>query len=177
MASSLISVYPDWEQHSARLRDGVRMLSTEQLAIAAGPQHAPIWALAAHTAGARVYWLCGVFQEPGAETTPWHSPLTDDGWEDDLSHPRSGDELAWALDTTWEIVRGCLERWTTDDLERTAARTREDGARQVHTRASILNRLFTHEAYHAGEISQLLGVHDLAAIDIWAKPWIPEAST
>jgi uncharacterized damage-inducible protein DinB len=174
--TNLTSVYPDWDQHNARIRDGVRGLTDQQLAISAGPDHAPIWALAAHTAGTRVYWLCGVFGEAGAETTPWHSPLTDEGWEDDLSHPRSGDELAWVLDTTWEIVRGCLERWTTDDLELAAVRTRDDGAIQRHTRASILNRLFTHEAYHAGEISQLMGVHGLDAIDIWAKPWIPEAA-
>ena len=172
VARSLTTAFPDWPQHAARLRDGVRNLSADQLALSAGPDHAPIWALAAHTAGTRVYWLCGVFGQPGAETTPWHNPLTDEGWEDDLSHPRSGDELAWALDASWTIIEGCLARWTVDDLELTASRTREDGLVQVHTRASILDRVFTHEAYHAGEISQLLGAHGLPAIDLWAKPWV-----
>jgi uncharacterized damage-inducible protein DinB len=168
---SVASIYPDWRQHAERLRDGVVGLTSEQLAIRAGPDHAPIWALAAHVAGARAYWLCGLFEVPGAERTPWKHPLTDDGWEDDESHPRSPEELRWALDSTWEVIEDCLEHWTIDGLQSTATRLRADGMRQIHTRASILNRLFTHEAFHAGDISQLLGLHGLEAIDIWAKPW------
>ena len=173
MASSVATIYPDWQQHATRLRDGVVGLRAEELAIRAGPEHAPIWALAAHVAGTRVYWLCGVFGEPGADRTPWPDPLADDGWEDDESHPRSGEELRWALDSSWEVIRGCLERWPIEELGLTATRSRPDGMRQVHTRASILNRVFTHEAFHAGDISQLLGVHHLEPIDLWAKPWTP----
>ena len=169
--TTAVALYPDWNQHAERLRDGVVGLSAEQLAIRAGPEHAPIWALAAHVAGTRAYWLCGVFEEPGADRTPWTNPLIDDGWEDDESHPRSGAELRWALDSTWDVIASCLERWPIDELERTATRLRPDGMRQVHTRASILNRLFTHEAFHAGDISQLLGLHHLEPIDLWAKSW------
>ena len=39
--------------------------------------------------------------------------------------------------------------------------------RQVHSRASILQRLLTHEAYHCGELSQTLGIHGLPQIDLW----------
>ena len=38
-----------------------------QLALRAGPEHGAIWQLAAHAAGARVFWLCHVFGEPGVE--------------------------------------------------------------------------------------------------------------
>ena len=38
---------------------------------------------------------------------------------------------------------------------------------QVHSRASILQRLLTHEAYHCGELSQTLGVNGLPQIDLW----------
>lgn len=167
MATPLASLYPDWPQHAGRLRDGVRKLTPDQLALRAGPDHAPIWALAAHVAGARVYWLCGVFEEPGADTTPWPNPLTDPGWEDQEA-PRSADEVTAALDASWAIVAGCLDRWSIDDRVAVAVRIRADGQRQVHTRASVLNRLFTHDAFHAGEISQLLGLHGLPAIDLWA---------
>jgi uncharacterized damage-inducible protein DinB len=172
MARPLTSVYPDWEQHSNRFRDAVRDLTPDQLAISAGPEHGAIWQLAAHTVGTRVYWLCGVFGEPGAETTPWPDPLNGIGWEDVPDHPRSGEELAWAFDVTWAIVAATLERWTMDDLERTETRRREDGLVQVHTRASVLNRCFTHEAFHAGEVSQLLGVHGIGSIELWSKPWV-----
>lgn len=119
-------------------------------------------------AAAEAVPLCGVFEEPGAEQTPFTEPLTGLGWEDDEAHPRSGEELAWALDSTWEVVRDCLERWTADDLDRTAVRVR-DGVTYLYSRASVLNRLCSHDAFHAGEISQLLGRHDLPPIDLWAR--------
>jgi uncharacterized damage-inducible protein DinB len=161
-------LFPDWPQYATRLRAAVAGLNADQLAIRAGPEHGQVWALAAHTAGARVYWLCGVFEQPGAERTPFTEPLTGLGWEDDPSHPRSAEELAWALDSSWEVVRDCLERWTVDSLAEEAVRALGD-VQQVHTRASILNRLLSHDAFHAGEISQLLGLHGLPPIDLWAR--------
>jgi uncharacterized damage-inducible protein DinB len=161
-------LYPDWPQYEARIRDAVKDLTPDQLALRAGPQHAPIWALAAHVAGTRVYWLCGVFGEPGAERTPFPDAASGVGWEDDLDHPRSGAELALALDATWEVVRDCLGRWRPADLERTATRTVR-GIERIHTRASVLDRLISHDAFHAGEISQLLGLHGLPPIDLWVQ--------
>ena len=170
MTRALADLYPDWPQYAERLREAVADLDERALALRAGPGHDPIWALAAHTAGARLYWVCGVFEQPGAETTPFGDPLSSFGWEDDKDHPRSGAELAWALDSTWAVIAEVLGRWTTDDLDRTAVRMTMDGTPQVMTRASMLNRLHSHDAFHAGEISQLLGLHDLPPIDLWRRP-------
>ena len=163
-------LYRDWPQYAERLRDGVAGLSAQQLALRAGPEHGTIWQLAAHVAGARAYWLCGVFGQPGAEGTPFTEPLTGFGWEDEPDHPRTGDELRWALDSSWAVVRDCLARWPIDSLGETATRLFDDGRSQLHTRASVLNRLFSHDAFHAGEISQLLGLHGLPEIDLWVRP-------
>ncbi len=167
MDRSVAVLYPDWPRYAARIRDAVKGLGPDGLALRAGPEHAPIWALAAHVAGSRVYWLCGVFEEPGADRTPFPDVTTGVGWEDDPDHPRSGEELAEALDSSWSVVQDCLERWTTDDLARTAART-IDGVTVGHTRASVLDRLMSHDAFHAGEISQLLGRDGLPGIELWA---------
>lgn len=164
---SIRHLYADWTQYRARLVDGIRDLTDEQLAIRAGPDHAPIWALAAHCAGVRVYWLCGVLGEPGAGSTPFPDPWAD-GWEDDLGHPRSAAELVTALETTDAIIERILDTWTPADLE--VEFERAWGATvQLHTRRSILLRLLSHDAFHSGEISQLLGLHDLPAIDLWAR--------
>lgn len=157
-------LYPDWPQYARRLREGVAGLSAEQLALRAGPQHGQVWQLAAHTAGARVFWLCEVFGEPAS-----FEPSDAMDWEDDETRPRSADELRWVLDASWQVVADCLARWTIDSLGETAERTLGDGRRQPHSRASVLNRLFSHDAFHAGEISQLLGLHGLPAIDLWAR--------
>jgi uncharacterized damage-inducible protein DinB len=142
--------YHMWPQYNRRLREVVAAMTNEQLV--------------GHTAAMRVYWLCDVIGEPGAETTPFGAEISD--WADDLDHPRGADELADALDSTFRIVEACLDRWTTAMLTDQIQRD-YDGTIQVHTRSSILQRLLTHEAYHCGELSQTLGIHGLPQIDLW----------
>jgi hypothetical protein len=166
MSTPATVLYPDWPRYNARLRDAVAGLGPEALAWRAGPDNAPLWALAAHAAGARAFWLCGWFGAPGAARTPFPDPLGGSGWEDDLDHPRTGAELAWALDSTFEVVLDCLARWTAEDLGVTVSRT-IGGRLREHSRASVLNRLCSHDAFHAGEISQLLGAHGLPGIELW----------
>jgi len=163
--STIRTVFDMWPQYDRRLREVVGALSAEQLAIRPSPERWPIWATVGHTAIGRVYWLCHVIGEPGWESTPF-DPTWEDGWEDDLDHPRGADELVGALDSTWRILEGCLDRWTLDMLPGPIQRE-INGTTQVHTRGSILQRLFTHEAYHCGELSQTLGIHGLPQIDLW----------
>ena len=93
---SVAGLYRWWSQYNSRLVEAIRPLSDEQLRLRAGPGNWPIWALAAHTAGARVYWLCGVFKEKGAETTPFTDPASGYGWEDEPDKPRSAGEVVGA---------------------------------------------------------------------------------
>ena len=58
--------YDRWPQYERRLVDSIRDLTSEQLALRAAPEHWPVWAIASHVAGTRVYWLCDVLGEPGA---------------------------------------------------------------------------------------------------------------
>jgi uncharacterized damage-inducible protein DinB len=162
---SIRRFYDRWPQYNRRLTEVVGAMTGEQLAIRPGPDVDPIWATVGHTAGARTYWLCTVLGEPGAETTPWPNSNVE-GWEDDLSRPRTAAELVMALETTWAIIDGILDRWTPDMLDETVER-RSGDAIQVHSRASIVQRLLTHEAYHCGELSQTLGIHGLPQIDLW----------
>jgi uncharacterized damage-inducible protein DinB len=163
------SLFPDWPQYAGRIRDAVKDLTAEQLALRAGPEHAQIWQLAAHVAGTRVYWLCGRFGEPGAEATPWKRPLEDDGWEDDESQPRSGSELEWALDSSWGVIAASLDRWSVNDLAVTVQVPTAAGGMRTMSRASVLNRAMSHDSFHGGEISQLLGLHHLPPIDLWIR--------
>ena len=165
MSASIRPFYDMWPQYNRRLRDVIGAMSDEQLAIRPSNDAWPIWATVGHTAAGRVYWICHVIGEPGAETTPFADPDWD-GWEDDLDHPRSADELVGALDSTWALIDGCLDRWTPDILADEIERE-YDGATQIHTRGSVLQRLLTHDAYHCGELSQTLGIHGLPQIDLW----------
>jgi uncharacterized damage-inducible protein DinB len=157
--------YDRWPQYNRRLTEIVGAMTNEQLAIRPAPERWPIWATVGHTAGARVYWLCAILGEPGADTTPF-DPTSDAGWEDDLDRPRGAEELVMALDTTWAIIDRTLDRWTPEMLGEEVERRYGDQP-QRHSRASILQRLLTHEAYHCGELSQTLGIEGLPQIDLW----------
>ncbi|MEA2623836.1 MAG: hypothetical protein QOH61_2746 [Chloroflexota bacterium] len=163
---SIRRFYDRWPQYNRRLTEIVGAMTEEQLAIEPGPERWPVWATVAHTAGARNYWLGGVLGEPGSDSTPWPDALSWDGWEDHLDQPRTAGELVTALDTTWAIVDGVLDRWTPEMLDEEMERFYGD-QRQLHSRASILQRLLTHDAYHCGELSQTLGIAGLPQIDLW----------
>ena len=158
-------LFKGWQLQNERLVAALRPLTREQLALEVGSPTWPIWASASHIAGVRPYWLCTVFGEPGAETTPF-AGMSDAGWEDDLSHPRSAAELVGALESTWRIVERTLATWTPESLGQEARRVR-GGEVQLHTRQSVLLRLITHDAYHSAEISLTLGSAGLGAIDLW----------
>ena len=162
---SIRPFYDRWPQYNRRLTEIVRAMSDEQLAIRPAPNLWPIWATVGHDAGVRVYWLCTILGEPGAEATPF-DPQADEGWEDDLDHPRGAADLVLALDSTWAIIDRCLDLWTPAMLDETVERFYGE-ERQVHSRASILQRLLTHDAYHCGELSQTLGINGLPQIDLW----------
>jgi uncharacterized damage-inducible protein DinB len=170
---SLEAFYGDWRDYNRRMVEHLRGLSSDGLALRSAPGHAhwPIWAIAAHAAGTRVFWLCHVFGEPGADRTPFRDP-TGLGWEDELEVVRSGEEVALAWEATWAVVQGCLDRWTPEALSETFRRV--EGERvEVHSRQSILLRLITHEAYHSGEIALIEGIHGRPQLDPWpGREWL-----
>ena len=65
-------------------------------------------------------------------------------------------------------MRGVAKTKLTPDMLTLEVRREYAGQVQVHSRASILQRMFSHEAYHCGELSQTLGIHGLPQIDLWA---------
>ncbi len=109
--------YSEWPTFNRRLRDVVAALTAEQLAIQPGPDRWPLWATVGHLACQRVFWLCDYAGEPGADTTRFTNAGYDCPGDDDLEHVLSPADLTEALDATFRIVEGCLDRWTYDMLE------------------------------------------------------------
>ena len=72
MSTSTIRPFYDmWPQYNRRLREVIAVMTDEQLATSPSPDRLPVWATVGHTAAMRVYWICHVIGEPGAETTPF----------------------------------------------------------------------------------------------------------
>ena len=163
-------LYEGWMRVQQRLVTRLPLLSDADLALGGSGGGWPVWAIVSHIAGGRAYWLCTVCGERGLETTPFTNPAIE-GWEDALDVPRGGGELMEAIESTWRIVESCLERWTPRMLDVAFERVRGEDV-QRHTRSSVLTRLVMHDAFHAGEVSQILGQNGLPSLD----PWEPASS-
>jgi len=173
MSNSIRPAYSMWAQYNQRLRGVVAELTEEQLALTHGghgpggpARDWPIWATVGHAACQRVFWLCDFGGESGADTTRFTNASNDCPGDDDLENVLDADQLVDALDSTFAIVERCLDSWTLGMLD-VVIRRDDYGPDWVHTRGSVLQRVFSHDIYHCGELSQTLGSHGLAQIDLW----------
>ncbi len=158
--------YSQWPKYQRRLRDAVATLTDEQLARRPGPDRWPLWATIGHTACQRVFWLCDFAGEPGAETTRFTNAGFDCPGDDDLEHVLDAAELVEALDSTFRIVEGVLDRWTVASLDEVLRRPDWD-ASWVHPRGAVIQRVFSHDVYHCAEVNEILGANGLPQIDLW----------
>ena len=158
--------YSKWPDYNRALRALVAGMTEEQLAMRPSPDRWPLWATIGHAACQRVFWLCDFAGEPGADTTPFTNAGYDCPGDDDLEHVLSGDALGAALDSTFRIVETCLDRWTVDMLDEEIRRPDWDET-WVHTRGSVIQRVFSHDVYHIAELNEALGVAGLPQVDLW----------
>ena len=158
--------YNKWPDYNRRLRDVVGSLTEEQLTMRPSPDRWPIWASVGHLACQRVFWFCDFAGEPGADTTRFTNAGYDCPGDDDLEHVLGAAELVEALDTTFRIVEACLDRWTIDMLADEIHRPDWD-ASWVHTRGSVVQRVFSHDVYHCAELNEILGTAGLPLVDLW----------
>jgi hypothetical protein len=167
-APTIRPAFSMWPQYNRRLRNVVAAMTVDQLALAPAPERWPVWATVGHLACQRVFWLCDFAGEPGVETTPFPDAARNCPGDDDLEHPWTAEQLVEALDSSFRIVETCLDRWTLPMLAE-ELRREDYGPGWVHTRGEIIQKLFTHDAYHCGELSQTLGIAGLRQIELWER--------
>jgi uncharacterized damage-inducible protein DinB len=158
--------FSNWPEYNRRLVAAVAGLTDRQLAIQPSPDAWPIWATVGHLACQRVFWFCDFAGEPGADTTRFTDAGHNCPGDDDLEHPLTAAELVEALESTFRIVDRCLDRWTLESLDEVLRRP-EWGDDWVHTRGAILQRIFSHDAWHAADVSGALATAGLAQVDLW----------
>ena len=168
--TGLGAFYEGWAKHQRLVLDAVRGLTGEQLDLRDAPQQWAVWQLASHVAGSRAYWFHDILGEGDASvrdlfrierpTVPGVS-VDEAGWEDDEGHPRTAAELVEGLERTWGLVDDCLRRWTPQDLE-----LRFERGGRTHHRGWIVWHVLEHDIHHGGEISQILGSHELPGLDM-----------
>lgn len=158
--------YSLWPQVNRSLREVVAAMTDEQLAIRPSPERWPLWATVGHLACQRVFWLCDFAGEPGAESTPFTNAAYSCPGDEDLEHVLGAGELVAALDSTFRIVEGCLDRWTLDLLDEVIRHPEWDGS-WVRSRGSVIQRVFTHDIAHCAELNEALGIAGLPQVELW----------
>ena len=164
--TSILPAYSSWPRLNRVLRDTVSTLTDERLARQPSPERWPLWATIGHAACQRVFWLCVFAGEPGAETTPFPNSGYSCPGDEDLEHVLNADQLGEALDSTFRIIEGCLDRWTAESLDDVIRHPVGNESRE-HTRGWILQRVFMHDVYHCAELNEVLGIAGLPLVDVW----------
>lgn len=158
----LAPFYKGWDNYQQLLVHALTPLSPEQLALSAAPHLRSIGMNAAHIIGARAGWLHYVLKEGDENLTTLNK-------RDEPGQPaRTAAELVSGLETTWQVIQDALQRWTIADLDDVLHDTGENGEEieEDFTRQWVIWHLIEHDLHHGGEISFVLGMHGLAAIEL-----------
>lgn len=156
----LFSFYKGWDAYQELLLKAIAPLSTEQLNLRAAPHLRSIGENTAHIIGTRVGWFHMLMGEGDAEEI---APM--DTWDLPGAPERSATELVRGLEATWQMIQNTLNRWTPADLEHVFVRTRGEEEERF-SRQWVIWHVIEHDLHHGGEVSLMLGMHNLAAPDL-----------
>ena len=158
--STLDVIYTNWQLHQKKLRDCIAPLTAEQLMLQPAAHMWPLGQILQHIISVRAGWFSGTLQEEDQAMTEYME------WGQRDSPARSAQELMRGLDETWAFIETRLQRWTDVDTAQTFPDEWEDG--QVHqiSRSWVIYHVMEHDLHHGGEVSLILGMHDLPGPDL-----------
>ena len=157
---STASYYKGWDNYQQHLAHALAPLSTEQLTLRAAPHLRSVGIIATHIIGARARWLHFVLREGGEDL------IAIGEWDRPGEPARSAADLVSGLEATWRVIQAALQRWTAADLEEILHDTDDNGEEETFTRQWVIWHLIEHDVHHGGELSFVLGMHNLPAIDL-----------
>jgi uncharacterized damage-inducible protein DinB len=158
--STLEVMYENWRVYGEKLRNAIAPLTDEQLLLQGAAHMWPLGQIVQHIISVRAGWFSGTLQEDDEAMNGYMS------WGQRDSPARSGEELARGLDETWAFIRACLLRWTPADCARTFPDQADDGEVYEVSRSWVIYHVMEHDLHHGGEVSLLLGMKGLQAIEL-----------
>ena len=158
---SLQSVYHGWDGFQASLVRAIDPLSPEQLAWRQRPEDRSVGEIAAHIAFGRVDW----FQRMGA---PRSADLAQRIAAVDQAAVATDAAaiVAWLADT-WQMVEETLTQWTVEDLAVTYPHPYR-GTLYAVSRQWTIWRILSHDIYHGGQLTVLLGAQGIEPFELAA---------
>jgi hypothetical protein len=86
-------------------------------------------------------------------------------WGKRESPARSAVDLVRGLDDTWAFIEARLQRWTPAECAQTFPDEWEGATYEV-SRSWVIYHVMEHDLHHGGEISLILGMNGLQALDL-----------
>lgn len=160
-APGLTPFYKGWDNYQRQLVDVIAPLSAEQLELSAAPHLRPVFMLAQHIVTVRAGWFYFVLKKELPELLEicqWDQP--------EQRRIRSAAELVSGLETTWQVIQDSLESWTPADLDQIFYDTDENDQEVPVTLQWVLWHLIEHDMHHGGELSFMLGMHNVPGIGL-----------
>lgn len=160
MADATLTAFThEWNAFQQHLIKVIAPMTAEQMALRLAPNLRSAGEIALHIVSARARWLHNFLEEGGPEINAMGS------WGGPGDVVRSGDEVAAALEQTWQVLTDALNRWTAAELDEPRERTR-GGVTATLTRRWVVWHLIEHDLFHGGELSFVLGANNLPSIDL-----------
>lgn len=158
---SLAPFYKGWDVYQQLLVSAIAPLSPEQLALRPALHMWSAGMIAAHIIATRVWWFHLWMGEGDASLVPLAV------WDDQGAPVRSSAELVAGLEATWNMIQSTLAQRTPADLEQVFQEPEgRTDKRREHSRQWITWHLLEHDLHHGGELSLILGMHGLPALDL-----------
>jgi uncharacterized damage-inducible protein DinB len=157
--STLEVIYENWRMYNEKLRASIAPLTDEQLVLQPAAHMWPLGQLVQHIISVRAGWFSGTLQE---EDTAMSNYME---WGQRESPARSATDLVRGLDDTWSFIEERLRRWTPEDCTKTFPDEWDGEVYQV-ARSWVIYHVLEHDLHHGGEISLILGMNRLEALNL-----------
>jgi uncharacterized damage-inducible protein DinB len=157
--STLDVIYGSWRGYHEKLRDAIAPLTNEQFSLQPAAHMWPLGQIVQHIISVRAGWFSGTLQDDDAAMNAYML------WGQRDSPKRSAVELVRGLDETWAFIEARLRRWTPEDCAETFP-DEWDGQVQYVSRSWVISHVLEHDLHHGGEVSLILGMNGLQAIDV-----------
>lgn len=157
--STLDVIYESWRSYHEKLRNSIAPLTDEQLLLQPAAHMWPLGQVAQHIIAVRAGWFSGTLQDADEAMNEYMA------WGQRGSPARSAAELVRGLEETWGFIEARLRGWTADDCAKTFP---DEWDGQVHevSRSWVIYHVMEHDLHHGGEVSLILGMHGLRALDL-----------
>jgi uncharacterized damage-inducible protein DinB len=171
--TSLATVFDGWDGYQTSLVHAISPLTPEQLRWHPAGDLRTVGQLARHISFGRLIWLLRMDAPGSAEVASQISV-----WETDSDGNRDFEDDAFAitedpaelvrwLESTWSIISATLQQWQVSDLSRTYRHT-WNGTTYANSVQWTIWRVLTHDVYHGGELSLMLGMQGIESFELTA---------